>query len=750
MKPFSNLRRRLIMGAPFAAGVTWSSLAAKSSSERLASKQWTQYVNPFVGTDGTGHTFPGAVMPFGMVAPSPDNADRGWDYTSGYQFKNQQILGFSNTHISGAGIPDLGDVLLMPKQGQTWQANTSTFAARKAKRSEVAEPGFYSVRLPQHQVQVELTATQRVALHRYTFERPGRVQVLVDLQHGLHFNEVHRVKQAQSKLNTEKSEIAGTVHAVAWVERQVSFVVQFDRAVLHAELLPMPAGHVAQRYLLTFEVDATHKLEARIALSTVDEAGAQHNLEEVKQLKFDEARQAAQKAWNGLLGRIEIEAPLTQKRIFYTALYHALIHPSDIADRDGRVRGPQGKVIRTQSGHYYSTLSLWDTFRAVHPLLTLIVPERVDGMVQTLLEHQSQQGFLPLWTAWGRETYCMIGNPALPVIADAIAKGFNGFDHSIALKAMLETSTKARPQSPDWAQRSWNLLDTYGYLPFDLEPNGEAVSKTLEHGYGDDAVARVASWLGQHETAQRFAQRAQGYQKLWDAQTGVMRGRDSQGRWRQPFNADTPTSPLNNPGDYTEANAWQYTLTPALHNAVGLRELMGGPLGMERWLDHYFQRRSQVNKHLGQEAMIGQNAHGNEPSHHAAWLYAFTASPWKGHALVERITRSFYRDSPNGLIGNDDCGQMSAWLVFATLGIYPVNPGHGEYMTGLPLVKKALLHLQTGTLTVRADLPSSFVRSRVHQVALRLDGIFFDSQKSIAHQALLKARTLDFLVTGQS
>ena len=750
MKPFSNLRRRLIMGVPFAASVPWSTLAAKSSPERLTSKQWTTYVNPFVGTDGTGHTFPGAVMPFGMVAPSPDNADRGWDYTSGYQFKNQQILGFSNTHISGAGIPDLGDVLLMPRQGQTWQANTHTFAARKAKRSEVAEPGYYSVRLPQHQVQVELTATQRVALHRYTFERPGRVQVLVDLQHGLHFNEAHRVKQAQSKLNPERSEIAGTVHAVAWVERQASFVVQFDRPALHAELLPMPVGHVAQRYLLTFEVDVTRQLEARIALSTVDEAGAQHNLEEAKQLKFDEARQLAQQAWNGLLGRIEIEAPLAQKRIFYTALYHALIHPSDIADRDGRVRGPQGKVIQTQSGHYYSTLSLWDTFRAVHPLLTLIVPERVDGMVQTLLAHHSQQGFLPLWTAWGRETYCMIGNPALPVIADAIAKDFKGFDHATALQAMVETSSKPRPQAPEWAQRSWNLLDTYGYLPFDLEPNGEAVSKTLEHGYGDDAVARVARLLGHNETAQHFAQRAKGYQKLWDAQTGVMRGRDSQGRWREPFNPDTPTSPLNNPGDYTEANAWQYTLTPALHDPIGLRKMMGGSLGMERWLDHYFQRRSQVNKHLGQEALIGQNAHGNEPSHHAAWLYAFTASPWKGHALVDRIARSFYRDSPNGLIGNDDCGQMSAWLVFATLGIYPVNPGHGEYMTGLPLVKKAQLHLQTGTLTVRANLPSSFARGRVHRIDLKLDGIAIDSQKSIAHQALLKVRTLEFLVTGQA
>ena len=765
MKLFSNLRRRLILGAPLAATWPWVStdaaaassasasasvsVSAKQGKDQATSKRWTQFVNPFVGTDGTGHTFPGAVVPFGMVAPSPDNADRGWDYTSGYQFQNPNILGFSNTHISGAGIPDLGDVLLMPKQGQSWKSNTQSFAARKAKRSEVAEPGYYSVQLPQHQVQVELTATQRVAMHRYTFERPGRVQVFLDLQHGLHFNEQHRVKQAQSHLNAHVGEITGTVHAVAWVERQASFIVQFSRPVVQSELLPMPAGHKANRYLLTFELDSTRQLEARVALSTVDEEGARNNLQEAKHLKFDEARRQASQSWNSLLGRIEIEAPLTQKRVFYTALYHALIHPSDIADRDGRVRGPRGKVIQAQSGHYYSTLSLWDTFRAVHPLFTLIVPERVDGMVQSMLEHHAQQGFLPLWTAWGQETYCMIGNPALPVISDAIIKGFKGFDHTAALQAMVETSTQPRLQAPDWAQRNWDLLNKYGYLPYDLEPNGEAVSKTLEHGYGDDAVARVAKLLEQNETALRFSQRAKGYQQLWDASTGVMRGKNSQGSWREPFNPDTPTSPLNNPGDYTEANAWQYTLTPALHDPIGLRDLMGGPNGMAKWLDHYFQRPSQINKHLGQEAMIGQNAHGNEPSHHAAWLYAFTASPWKGHALVDRIARSFYKDSPHGLIGNDDCGQMSAWLIFATLGFYPVTAGQGNYMTGLPLVKKARIQLATGTLTILAKTPATFKRQLAHQVALKMDGNLVESQKPLAHEALLKARTLDFSVEQQ-
>jgi putative alpha-1,2-mannosidase len=309
MKPFSSSRRRWMLVAGIAASGLVSPIQATPAANRKVDRTWTRYVNPFVGTDGTGHTFPGATVPFGMVAPSPDNADRGWDYTSGYQFRNPRILGFSNTHISGAGIPDLGDVLLMPSQGQAWHAGSVHFAANKARRSETAEPGYYSVQLPSHQVRVELTATQRVALHRYTFAHPGRVQVLVDLQHGLHFNEPHRVKQAQSSLNLAQGEITGTVHSVAWVERQTSFIVRFDRPALHAELLPMPTGHKAHRYLLTFEVDASRQLEVRVALSTVDETGARHNLAEALRLDFDAARVQARKTWNDLLGRIEIEAP---------------------------------------------------------------------------------------------------------------------------------------------------------------------------------------------------------------------------------------------------------------------------------------------------------------------------------------------------------------------------------------------------------------------------------------------------------
>jgi predicted alpha-1,2-mannosidase len=433
-----------------------------------------------------------------------------------------------------------------------------------------------------------------------------------------------------------------------------------------------------------------------VALSTVDPEGARRNLGEVEGRSFDQVRGAADAAWEAQLSRIRIQAPPAQKRIFYTALYHALLHPSEIADVDGRVRGPTGEVFDAPGGTYYSTLSLWDTFRAVHPLLTLVAPERVDGLVQTLLWHQRAQGVLPLWTAWGRETWTMIGNPALPVIADAAAKGFTGFDLQQALQAMLATSTASRPNAPEWAQRDWADIDRFGYLPIDRVSN-EAVSRTLEYGIGDDALARVARAAGRTDLAERFAARAQGYRQLWDGETRMMRGKDSEGRWRTPFDALTPTSPMNNPGDYTEANAWQYTLTPALHDPEGLVALMGGRAAFERWLDAFFSTRGAGdNKHLGQEALIGQYAHGNEPSHHIAYLYAWTDHPEKGHAMVRRIARQHYRDTPRGITGNDDCGQMSAWYVLSTLGFYPVVPASGSYVLGRPLVREATLMLADG------------------------------------------------------
>lgn len=664
------------------------------SASVCASESLTRYVDPFIGTDGTGHTFPGAAVPFGMVAPGPDNADSGWSYSSGYQYRDENILGFSNTHISGAGINELGDVLLQPASGKNWTSATREFSSRYAKTSERATPGFYGVRLSDNRVSVELTTTQRVAFQRYRFDQQNGAQVLADFQHGLKFIHDDRVLQSEIAINAANTEISGTVHTQGWVTRQYSFVLRFDQP-FSALRLPARAGEKAPRYVLNFKPGADQMLEARIAFSTVDVAGARRNLAMVDGKNFAQVQAEAEAQWQTLLARARIEAPDRQKRIFYTALYHAFIHPSDIADVDGRVRGPDGKVLQAPGGVYYSTLSLWDTFRGVQPLFTLLVPERVDGMINTLLAHHAAQGYLPLWTAWGQETHTMIGNPALPVIANAVASGFTGFDRKQALQAMIETSTKPRPNAPSWAQRDWSLLDRYDYLPFD-KADGEAVSKTLELGIGDDAVARVAA--GQNPQAEAFfRQRSGSYRKLYDAQTKLMRGRDSSGQWRTPFDPLKPTSPMNNPGDYTEANAWQYSLTPALHDPEGLQKLIGGPAAFADWLDAFFTVQGEGdNKHLGQEAMIGQYAHGNEPSHHTAYLYAYTPRPWQGHARIRQIYRQFYTDAPSGIVGNDDCGQMSAWYVLSTFGFYPVTPARGEFVLGAPQVRSAELHLPGG------------------------------------------------------
>jgi predicted alpha-1,2-mannosidase len=698
----------------------------------------SRWVDPFIGTEGTGHVTPAAAVPFGMVMPGPDHADRGWSFSSGYQRSSRRTLGFSNTHISGAGIPELGDVLLMPAAGRGWTAATTDFSDAHDRRSERARPGLYAVKLPGHRVQVALTATPRVALHRYRFTHGGAVQVLLDLQHGLHFVDGPRVTAAQAEVDAARGEVSGTVHARNWVEREASFVVRFSRPIVTAERLPARPGELAPRYLLGFgpaQALPGRTLEVRVALSTVDVAGARGNLAEADGRAFERVQRDAAATWERLLSRVQIDADERTRRIAYSALYRALLHPSDVSDADGRVRGPRGQVFTASGGRHDSTLSLWDTFRAVHPLHALVVPERAPGLVDGLLAHHAQMGWLPLWTVWGRETYTMIGNPALVVLADAMARGLvPPARHADVLKAMVETSTRPRPDAPAWAQRDWSLYERYGYLPFDLYSQGESVSKTLEYALGDDAVARVARQLGDAATAERFERRAAGWRLLWDERLGVVRGKDSQGRWREPFDPTEATSPMNNPGDFTEGNAWQFSLTPALHDVAGWRDRVGGPAAMGDWLDAFVTRpMPKADKHLGQEALVGQLAHGNEPGHHVPWLYAFTDRPHKGPALVREIARRFYGTGPDGLVGNDDAGQMGAWLVFATLGFYPVMPASGEFVVGEPLARRVTLQLPGGR--------------RLEIVRSRRPGVFLDGKAvdptALRHAALMAGGRLE-------
>jgi predicted alpha-1,2-mannosidase len=719
-------------------------LAAAAGSLRLntagafeihSPPQLTSYVDPFIGTDGTGHAFPGPSMPFGMVQPGPDNAASGWEFTSGYQYRAPLILGFSQNRASGTGIPELGDVLLQPSQ-----TRRETYASAYDKQSEEARPGYYAVSLTDNEVRVELTAGVRTAFHRYTFARRGRVWVLVDLQHGLNFlADRQPVLEHSAQVTTDGAE--GVARRANWTTRTVAFSVQFDHDVAEATTLPARAGDAASRYLLGFDLGPDCTLIAKVGLSTVDIDGARANRDALPGWNFDAATQKASAAWEALLGRVELHADEAQKRAFYTALYHAFLHPSVINDVDGRWRGPDGRIRRAERGERYSTLSLWDTFRAAHPLYTLLVPERVDDFIATLLDHADAAGRLPKWTIWGGETGTMIGEPALPVIADAWAKGFRGFDGRRALDAMIRTSTHdAAPVYPgDHALSLWSLYDQYRFYPFDLVAI-EAVSRTLEATIGDDSTARMATMLGDDAAAVWFRERAGWWRSLIDPETRLARGRDSRGAWRTPFDPLMPTSPLNNPGDYTEANAWQYSWTPALHDPEGLIEAVGGRDAFLAMLDRFFFELTphQGWAYLGQEAMIGQYAHGNEPSHHVAWLYAYTDAPERGHELVARIARDFYRDTPNGIIGNDDAGQMSAWYVFATLGFYPVEPASGTYVAGLPLLERATLRVPGRR---RLTIQRAGVGDRLLSLTLRGRSC---SPTSLPHSELTRGGTLRF------
>lgn len=647
-------------------------------SQAHANNRPVDLVDPFIGTDGTGHTFPGPSRPFGMVQPGPDNADNGWEFTSGYQYRAPTILGFSQNRASGTGIPELGDVLLQPSQ-----TRRDVLASRYDKASERASPGYYGVTLTDNDVRVELSSSLRATIHRYIFTRGGRVWVLVDLQHGLTFLTDRQPVLSNETVATDFG-LEGVSLRRNWTTRTIAFSVEFDHRVAERILLPPRSGDAAPRYLLGFDLGAGRILQAKVGLANTDVAGARLNRGEIPHWNFDRVAREARDEWNRLLGRAAIDAPREQQRIFTTALYHAFLHPSVISDRDGRWRGPDGIVRTARHGLRYSTFSLWDSFRAAMPLYTLLVPERVDDFANSLLDHADARGRLPIWPIWGGETGTMIGEPALPVLAGAWAKGFRGFDGHRALAAMVRTS------SEDAGLSQWSIYDRYGYYPYDAV-EGEAVSRTLEAGIGDDSVARMAAMLSDQPTAQRFARRASGWRQLIDPATRLARGRDSNGNWRTPFDPLRPTSPLNNPGDYTEANAWQYSWTPALFAPEGLRDAMGGADSFRAMLDRFFfdLPTTEGAAYLGQEAMIGQYAHGNEPSHHVAWLYAYTDRPHTGHRLVRRIARDFYRDRPDGIIGNEDAGQMSAWYIFATLGFYPVQPASGAYVAGIPIANRA-------------------------------------------------------------
>ncbi len=645
----------------------------------------SSYVNTFIGTDGTGHTFPGPSMPFGMVQPGPDNRDYGWNHTSGYQYQDTFLMGFSQTRFSGTGINEMGDVLLLPINPKKPQGKNAY-----DKTSESAKVGYYTV-TKNDGVKVELTCTERVAFHQYTFPEK-EAQVLVDLQHGLRFvfdatNAKGLVLESAVKLEDDHT-ISGYCSTDNWVKRTYFFTLTFDQPFITANQLPQLENEKAPKYLLDFQLNASKLLKVKIALSSVDIAGAKRNMEaELDHWDFQHICAENQLKWDGYLNRVRLKASHKQKTLFYTSLYHLFLQPSNIADVDGRYRNAQDRIEVVSGGSYYSTLSIWDIYRGAFPLLQILAPEKIDGIVHSMLLHHQAKGFLPIWTAWGQDNYCMIGNHAIPMILSAYQNGFRGFDAELALQAMWETSTKSHINS------DWEIYTKYGYYPFDLLDN-ESVSRTLESGFDDWCVAEMARKLGRKDLVDDFEKRASFYRNLYDPESTFLRGKNSNGTWRAPFDPLMATSPLNNPGDYTEANAWQYFWTPAQYDVPGMMQLLGGEENFAKKLNAFFTTESlNPNKFLGQEAMIGQYAHGNEPSHHILYLYGFTEQPKTGQKYIRQVINDFHRNSPDGMIGNDDCGQMSAWYVLSTLGFYPVNPADGTFVFGSPQVKKATISL---------------------------------------------------------
>jgi predicted alpha-1,2-mannosidase len=700
--------------------------------------QHSKYVNVFIGTEGTGHTFPGPSMPFGMVQPGPDNRDFGWNYTSGYQFKDTMLLGFSQTRFSGTGINEMGDVMLLPINPKKEKQKNTYY-----KNSEVGKVGYYAV-LKKDEVKVELTCTERVAFHRYTFpEKEG--QVLVDLQHGLRFvydeNNPKELVITSDVIIENNTTISGYCSTQNWVNRKYFFTVTFSQPFAHSTLLHSEENKKAPKYLLDFSELNNKQLKVKIALSPVSVEGAKRNMQtEIPHWDFEKVYQYNLKTWENYLSRITIEASQKQKEIFYTSLYHLFLQPSNIADVDGKYRGVNDTIATAPNKAYYSTLSIWDIYRGAFPLLQIIAPEKIDGIVQSMLMHHKAKGFLPIWTAWGQDNYCMIGNHAIPMIFTAYKNGFTGFDAKEALKAMVETSTKSHINS------DWELYNQYGYYPFDKLDN-EAVSRTLESGYDDWCVAQMAKQLKQQATEKIFTKRANYYRNIFDTATQFFRGKDTKGNWRTPFNPLMATSPLNNPGDYTEANAWQYFWTPAQYDVKGVTALLGGKEKFTQKLNQFFTTETEnSNKFLGQEAMIGQYAHGNEPSHHIIYLYAYSNEPKTGQRYIHKVINDFHNNTPDGMIGNDDCGQMSAWYILSTLGFYPVNPVNGEFVLGSPQVKKAIIHLPKKQLfIIRANNFSE--KSMYHEIRF-LNGNTI-KQPFITYQNIMKGGTLTFEMTAQ-
>ena len=654
----------------------------------------TQYVNQYVGTGGHGHTFMGANVPFGLVQLGPTEPTRGWDWCSGYYYDDDELIGFGHMHLSGTGIGCLGDVAFLPVKDFK---QTST---RFKHEAEKVHPGYYSLQLTDPNVLVELTATERCGFHRYTFKDGAKAQLALDLSQCIGWDKLNDCLLTQEST----TRLTGFRRSNGWAaDRRIYFSIDFSQPVTVHRLDSM------ERVVVSV-ADNTKPLLVKVALSPVSIDKAKLNMQaEMAGWDFDATVKAADDAWNRELARIEIQTnDQTKKRVFYTAMYHLMTSCSKFNDVDREYRGADGKVHKADFTNY-TTLSLWDTYRAAHPLMTVAFPEMQRDFAQTFLNIYKQQGRLPVWHLMGSETDCMVGNPGAIVLADLTMKGFVE-DKELALEALKATQMKDI--------RSLGLLKEHGYIPWNLEPENETVAKALEYCAADDGVAKVAKLLGKVDDYEYFFNRSRSYKKYYDPETRFMRAVGTDGKFRLPFN---PFFAEHRTNDYTEGNAWQYTfLVP--HDVNGLIKLFGSDKAFMSKLDSLFfvEGWAGDNASPDMSGMTGQYAHGNEPSHHVIYMYNYAGRPDKAAPLLRKMLNEMYLDQPDGLSGNEDVGQMSAWYILSSVGLYQVDPVGGRFVIGSPLFDKATVNVGAGkTFTVVAKNNSD---RNIYVQSARLNG----------------------------